>query len=263
MKPLTLGESQPVQSLGRVLDVLGLFNGERSELSLTEIAELLEWPAPTAYRASATLLERDFLTRDPHTKRFRLGSAVIRLVAPLLADFQLPELARPHLHAIAEETGETTNLAILDGAEALYVASYPGRFRLRVEVTPGFRAPTHCTALGKCLLAQLADEEARRRLGPEPYVAPTRAAASTWSELARRLARARADGHALSVDEYEDGLLACAVPVPARDGVVAAINVAAPGSRVSPETLVETVVPKLQRAAAAIGHALPGATAAV
>lgn len=256
MKSLPSSESLPVQSLGRVLDVLALFTPERSELSLSEIAELLDWPLPTAHRATSTLLERGFIARDPQTKRFRLGLAVARLVAPLLAGFALPELARPHLRALADETGETVNLAVLDGAEVLYLVSCPGTFLLRVQATPGLRLPAHCTALGKCMLAQLDPEDARRRLGPEPYPRVAEASVRTWAALAPQLAAARENGYALSIGEYESGLLACAVPVGARAREVAAINVAASAARVSPEDLVDGIVPRLGAAAATIGRAL-------
>jgi DNA-binding IclR family transcriptional regulator len=256
MKTLPVGESQAGQSLGRVLDVLSLFSAERAELSLSEIAELLEWPIPTAHRVAATLVEREFLARDPRTKRFRLGLGVVRLVAPLLPTFQLPELAQPHLRALAEETGETAHVAVLDGRDTLHIASHPGTFRLRVEAAkPGSRLPANCTALGKCLLAQLDPQEARRRLAPEPYPARTKATARTWPQLAPRLERARADGYALSIDEFEPGLVACAVPVAAGEGVVAAMNLAAPASRVSPEAAVKLFVPKLHEAAVAIAGA--------
>jgi DNA-binding IclR family transcriptional regulator len=255
MKVVSVSESHPIQSLGRVLDVLSLFDGERSELSLSEIAELLGWPVPTTHRATAMLAERGYLSRDPRTKHFRLGSEVVRLAASMIAGFQLPDLARPYLQALTEETGETASLAILEGQEVFFLASSAGRFRLRVETTPGLRAPAHCTALGKCLLAQLDPDEARFRLGPEPYRRETSGSACTWAELAPRLATARADGYALSVDEYEEGLLSCAVPVPTRNGIVAAMNVAGPATRVSPAMLVEVVVPKLQAAAEAIGLA--------
>jgi IclR family acetate operon transcriptional repressor len=255
MKALLVSDSQPIQSLGRVLDVLSLFDSERSELSLSEIAELLEWPVPTTHRATAALAERGYLSRDRRTKLFRLGFEVVRLAASMIAGFQLPDLARPYLHALTEETGETASLAILDGGEVFFLASSAGRFRLRVEVTPGQRSPAHCTALGKCLLAQLDPDEARLRLGPEPYRRETPRSACTWAELAPRLAKARADGYALSVDEYEEGLSSCAVPVQTRDGVIAAMNVAAPALRVAPAVLVEVVAAKLQAAAAAIGRA--------
>jgi IclR family pca regulon transcriptional regulator len=255
VKTLSLSDSQPIQSLGRVLDVLGLFDGERSELSLSEIAELLSWPVATTQRATATLAERGYLTRDPRTKLFVLGPEIVRLAASLIAGFRLPELARPHLQALAEETGETASLAILDGRDVLFLASCPGRFRLRVGVSPGLRSQAHCTALGKCLLSQLAPDDARLLLGPEPYPPETRATARTWRQLAPRLSTARADGYAVSIGEYEEGLCACAVPVPTRDGLVAAMNVAGPVTRVSRETLVEVVLPKLQAAATAIGQA--------
>lgn len=255
VKALSLSKSLPIQSLGRVLDVLGLFNGERSELSLSEVAELLKWPVPTTHRATGTLVERGYLTRDPRTKLFSLGPEIVRLAASLIAGFQLPELARPYLQALTEETGETASLAILDGREVLFLASSPGTFRLRVDASPGLRMQAHCTALGKCLLSQLVPADARLLLGAEPYPRETRESARTWRQLAPRLSTARADGYALSVGEYEEGLCSCAVPVPTRDGLVAAINVTGPATRVSPDTLVEVVVPQLQAAATAIGHA--------
>jgi len=255
MKPGLVREPQDGQSLGRVLDVLGLFSADRSRLSLSEIAELLAWPVPTAHRVTATLVDRGFLTRDPHTKRFGLGHGVIRLVAPLLTGFQLPELARPHLQSLSVRTGETVNLAILDGADVLYLSSYPGSFRVRAHATPGARLSAHCTGLGKCLLAQLDPEDARRRLGPPPYAEMTRTTARTWEDLAARLDTVRAQGHAVSIDEFEVGLLSCAVPVRGDIGLVAAINVAAPATRISAEALVETILPQLQATAAAIDRA--------
>jgi len=255
MNSLPARGSHDGQSLGRVLDVLGLFSAERVQLSLSEIAELLEWPVPTTHRVTATLVDRGFLTREPHTKQFRLGPGVIRLVAPLLTGFQLPELARPHLQSLCVHTGETVNLAILDGAEVLYLSSYPGSFRLRADATPGARLSAHCTALGQCMLAQIDPEDARRRLGPRPYAQMTPKTAPTWEELAPRLDAARTRGYAVSVDEYEVGLLSCAVAVRADIGLVAAINVAAPAMRVSPEALVATILPQLRAAAAAVDRA--------
>ena len=169
---ISISENTPIQSLGRVLDVLGLFDAERSELSLSEIAQLLEWPIPTAHRAVGAL-----------------------------AGFRLPDVARPYLQALTVESGETASLAVLDGAEVLFLATSAGTFRLRVDVTSGQRTPAHCSAIGHCLLAQLEPGDARRRLGPEPYVPGTERSAHTWAELAPRLERVRVDGFAISNGE--------------------------------------------------------------
>jgi DNA-binding IclR family transcriptional regulator len=255
MKPVLTNESQPVESLGRVLDVLELFTSAGPELSLTDIAERLKWPTPTAHRVVSTLVGRGFLARDPLTKRLRLGMGVMRLLGPLMSGFALPELARPHLRELAQETGETVNLAVLDGAEVLYLASAPGSFLLRVDTTPGLRTPAHCTALGKCMLAQLDPDDAKRQVGPGPYAARTNMSVRSWKQLAAQLATIRADGYSLSLEEYEAGLNSCAVPVATCNGMTAAINIAASAVRVSSDELVNTYVPKLQAAAQAIARA--------
>ncbi|WP_422733620.1 IclR family transcriptional regulator [Micromonospora sp. WMMD558] len=255
MKSVQASESQHVESLGRVLDVLELFTAGGPELSLTDIAERLKWPTPTAHRVVSTLLARGFLARDPRTKRLRIGMSVMRLVGPLMSGLALPDLAQPFLRTLAQDTGETVNLAVLDGAEVLYLASAPGSFLLRVDTTPGLRTPAHCTALGKCMLAQLDPADAQQQLGGAPYVARTDRSVQSWEQLAAQLDTIRSDGFALSLEEYEAGLNSCAVPVPTHNGVIAAINIAASAIRVPAQDLVTTFVPRLKATAEAIARA--------
>ncbi|HEY7147261.1 MAG TPA: IclR family transcriptional regulator [Streptosporangiaceae bacterium] len=255
MKSDPNSESQPVESLGRVLDVLELFTAEAPELTLTMIAERLGWPTPTAHRVVNTLLARKFLIRDPGSRRLRLGTSVMRLVAPLISGMSLPDVAQPHLHRLASEMGETVNLAVLDGADTLYIASAAGGSLLRAETPPGLRIPAHCTALGKCMLAQLDPADAAQRLGPGPYAARTQHSLKSWDQLAHQLDGVRARGFALSLEEYELGLNSCAVGVPTADRAPAAINVAAVASRVPPDELVARFVPRLRSTADAIARA--------
>lgn len=238
-----------------MLDVLELFASGEPELSLTEIAERLDWPTPTAHRVVSTLLTREFLARDPASKRLRLGSSVMRLVAPLMAGLALPELAMPHLRQLAQEMGETVNLAVLNGPDVLYIASASGSFLIRAETPPGLRIAAHGTALGKCMLARLDDASVRDQIGPEPYAARTPKTVRSWTALAGQLERVRADGYALSLEEYEIGLNSCAVSVPTNNGIAAAINVAALASRVSAADLVTRFVPRLRETASAISRA--------
>lgn len=255
MKTVPTNESQHIESLGRVLDVLDLFTPDSAELTLTEIAERLGWPMPTTHRVVATLLTRRFLVRDPGSKRLRLGTGVLRLVAPLLVSFALPELAQPWLRELAQQMGETVNLAVLDGTDVLYVASAPGSFVLRAETPPGLRIPAHCTALGKCMLAQLDPSEVRDHLAPEPYPALTDHSVRTWEQLSAQLAVVRENGYAVSVGEYDVGLNSLAVPVATHRGMIAAINVSASASRVSPDDVVRIFAPSLRETSAAIARA--------
>jgi DNA-binding IclR family transcriptional regulator len=225
-----------VGTLARGLDVLELFGASRSELSQKEISEALGLPMPTVHRLTALLTERGWLDRDPATRRLRLGLEMARLVPALLTGLRLPELARPHLLALTASVHETVNVAILQGAEVVYLLSESGDRLLTSQASVGMRLPAHCTALGKCLLAQLPEEVARSALGPEPYEARTEKTLTTWGAIAADLAATREAGVTISEEEYEIGLVSIAVPVRWIDGPgTGAINVSLPAGRAPAE----------------------------
>ncbi len=225
-----------VGTLARGIDVLELFASAGPELSQKEISEALALPMPTVHRLTALLTERGWLDRDPATRRLRLGLELARLVPPLLAGMRLPELARPHLLRVASDVQETVNVAILQGADVVYLLSESGDRLLTSRVMVGMRLPAHCTALGKCLLAQLPDDVARIALGDEPYERRTERTLTTWKQLAPDLEAIREAGVAISEEEYEVGLVSIAVPARWIDGPgTGAINVSLPAGRATPE----------------------------
>ncbi|HLH66067.1 MAG TPA: IclR family transcriptional regulator [Solirubrobacteraceae bacterium] len=233
-KQVSANESS-VGTLARGLDVLGLF-AEHAELTQKQISDLLGLPMPTVHRLTALLTERGWLDRDQATRRLRLGLEMVRLVPAMMAGMRLPELARPHLLRLASSVQETVNVAILQGAEIIYLLSETGDRLLTSQTSVGMRLPAHCTALGKCLLAQLAPESARAALGPEPYERRTERTLTTWAQLAASLEESRRTGVTVSEEEYEVGLVSIAVPVRWVEGPgTAAINVSLPSTRATPE----------------------------
>ena len=248
-KEVSVNETS-VGTLARGLDILGLFTQQRPELSQTEMSDALGLPLPTVHRLTAVLAERGCLERDPRTRRYRLGLEIARLAGPLLAG--LPELARVHVARLAEETGETANLAVLQDAEIVYLLSENGDRLLGTRTPVGLRLPAHCTALGKCLLAQLPEERARDAAGAEPYERRTRATLSTWPALRRALAQIRRDGVAASWEEYEAGLASFAVPLAWTGGPgTAALNVSLPTTRAT-GAFRRALLARLRQAAATI-----------
>jgi DNA-binding IclR family transcriptional regulator len=182
----------------------------------------------------------------------RLGLQPARLVPALLAGMHLPELARPHLARLAADVHETVNMATLHGAEIVYLLSEAGDRLLSTQVTVGMRLPAHCTALGKCLLAQVPDELARASLGREPYEKRTERTLTTWNGLGAELAAIRREGVAISEQEYEPGLVSIAAPVRWIDGPgSAAINVSLPTERAT-TAFRSQLAHRLVRAAAEI-----------
>jgi DNA-binding IclR family transcriptional regulator len=219
--------STSVGTLARGLDVLELFC-DTTELTQKEVSERLGLPLPTVHRLTKLLLERGYLARDSDSRGLRLGLATARLMSGL----RVPEVAREQLRTLADETGETASLAGLHRGEVVYLASESGGNLLRLQATPGLHLPSHCTALGKCLLSQLPDDEARRAAGPEPYDALTERTITRWRDLRRNLEEVRRSGVALSREEYELGLDAVSVPVVSTEGAgPLAAGVSLPTSR--------------------------------
>jgi DNA-binding IclR family transcriptional regulator len=252
-------EGASVGTLARGLDVLELFGRLGPELSQKEISEELALPMPTVHRLAALLTERGWLDRDPTTRRLRLGTQMARLVPAMLSGMRLPDLARPHLARLGAELQETVNIAILQGAEIVYLLSEPGNRQLTSQVVVGARLPAHCTALGKCLLSGLPDEAARAALGPEPYERRTPRTLTTWSALAADLQTTREAGVAISEEELEAGLVSIAAPVRWLDGPgTAAINVSLPATRATAEFRGRLIDALLEAAVAIDAEMVPG-----
>lgn len=245
-----------VQSLARGVRLLRLFNRERPALTLGACAGLLELSPPTTYRLLNTLEAERFLERDPAAGTYRLALGVLELFPPLLDGLGVPRLAQPVIDRLAEATGESANLAALERGSVLYLVSASSNRLLRTDTPPGLRLEPHATALGKTLLAQLSDAEARQVLGAGPYRALTPRTLTTWEQVERGLHTIRRTGYALSEGELEEGLSSCAVALPARADRPYAINVSSPASRTPRKLMRQRFAPLLEQAADEIADRL-------
>jgi DNA-binding IclR family transcriptional regulator len=227
-----------VQSLDRALQILELL-ADGHELGVTELARRLEVHKSTAFRLLATLLERGLVDQNPSTEKYRLGYGLVRLAGAVAAEPDLTRAARPVLDELAERSGETVNLAVLQGGQVVNIDQIAAR-HLVVNVNwVGKQTPLHATSNGKILVAWSAPEERRRLLGG-PLKRFTSRTITDSRLLDRQLSRARADGYAFTLEELEVGLNAVAAPVWSSDGrVTAAVSVAGPAYRVSPQRLPE------------------------
>lgn len=233
-----MSQGENVKTLARGLDILGLFGTDRPELTQSQIAGSVGLPLPTVGRLCRTLIAKGFLAGDDASRRMRLGPEIVRL--GLVAPGDVLTRAKEWMGVLAERFGEQVNLAVLDGTQALYIDSVASRRTLSANRAVGTRAPAHCTAVGKCLLAQLDVDIARDRLGPGPYERRTSRTLTEWSELAPQLESIRAERIARSFEEFEDGLVGVAVLLDAgSSGHVYGVSIAVPSVRARPDVIAE------------------------
>ncbi|MGH3137033.1 MAG: IclR family transcriptional regulator [Gaiellaceae bacterium] len=249
------------QSLERGLAILSSFTPTRPLLGVSELARAVDLSRSTAHRYVATLAELGYLKQDPATRKYRLGPRVLDLGFSAISSMELRELAAPHLQELSDTTGRTANMAILDGAEVVYIercrASQPRQREIDLNLHVGSRLPAYCTSLGKVLLAFLPDDERRSLLARMELVRRGRNTIVGRSALKNELVRVRFSGIAVNNEELANGLRSIAAPVRSQSGeVVAAINLAVHRSLGSMDELVAQLRPALERTAAQISTSL-------
>jgi IclR family acetate operon transcriptional repressor len=225
--------TQPrVQSLDRALDLLEALAGT-DEIGVSELAARTGLVPSTAHRLLATLVARGYAAQSPASGRYVLGYKLLELTSGLQDRLgRLRAAARPHLEAIQAQTGETTNLVVLEGRNAVYVESVPGTRSVRLFTEIGQAIPAHTSGSGKALLAW-ADAGAL----PTEFPASTPHTLTTLAALQEELARIRRRGYATDDEEHELGVACVAVPVlDGSETAVAAISVSGPAPRINADT---------------------------
>ncbi|WP_043180544.1 IclR family transcriptional regulator [Streptomyces sp. NRRL F-5123] len=243
-----------VQSLERAFGLLERLADAGGELGLSELSAVSGLPLPTIHRLMRTLLAGGYVRRQPN-RRYALGPRLIRLgetSARLLGTW-----ARPYLAELVEATGETANMALLDGDEVVYVAQVPSRHSMRMFTEVGRRVLPHSTGVGKALLAGLPAADVRALLARTGMPAATDRTLTEPEAFLAELERVRAAGYAVDDGEQETGVRCLAVSVP-DSPAPAAISVSGPAARVT-DAVTEKIVPVLHAAARGLAAALSGA----
>jgi len=235
------GSIPGAQALQKGLAVLDAVGDAERPLRFRDLVEVTGLPKGTLHRILQALIEHRLVRIDERDGTYRLGHRLFELAHKVWEAFDLRGAAAPELDRLAQETGETVTLAELDDGEVLYIDERNSGQAFGLRIGAGRRAPLHCTAVGKALLASLPPPEQRallQRLGLERYTART---ITGLDALAADLALARARGYATSEEEHLEGVCAVAAPVLDHRGApVAAIGVLGPRERLADDRLHTT-----------------------
>ena len=245
------------QSLERGLLILSSFRSGSPLLGVSDLAREVGLSRSTTHRYISTLAALGYLQQDPLTRKYRLGPRVLDLGFSAINSMDLREVASPHLQELSDETGHTVNMAVLDGADIVYIercrTSQRGQRDIDLNLHIGSRLPAYCTSMGKVLLANLDAAEQRAALKQVLFVQRGPNTLTGRDELVAELERVRESGLAVNNEELAYGLRSIATPVHAQGGeVVAAINLAVHRTMVSLDALVAHLGPPLRRTAAEI-----------
>jgi DNA-binding IclR family transcriptional regulator len=240
-----------VAAVARAISLLDALTESGGELGTNELARRTGLSPSTVSRVLATLAAGGLVQRVPESGRYRLGTRLVQLGHAALARLDLRSLARPHLEALADVTGETATLSVPGDPNAITIDFVQSSSSVQSVAQVGRPSVAHATATGKVVLAFG---------GTPPPAAPleayTERTITDPETLARGLERVRERGWARAVREREEDLSAVAAPAFGPRGELAAVlGIQGPAERFDRIAMRAAVDPLLERASA-LSHAL-------
>jgi IclR family acetate operon transcriptional repressor len=236
-----------VQSVQRAFELLELIVRAGGDIGISVAAGESGLPLPTIHRLLQTLVAAGYVRQLP-SRRYALGARLIPLGDG--AQQTVGRWAYSHLASIVQSTGETANMAMLDGDMVIYVAQVPSRHAMRMFTEIGRRVALHCTGVGKMLLSQMSDDKVRETLKRTGLAAQTSRTITNVEELLEQLAAIRNSGFSVDDGEQEVGVRCVAVLVP-HPTLMASLSISGPESRIAAESIAD-VAQVLAKAAAAL-----------
>lgn len=236
-----------VHSVAKGFAVLTAFDSNSNLMSLGDLERKTGINKATVRRFALTLADMGYLTVTEDNK-FKLNPKVLNLAAHYLESLNLPDIAHPILERISTSIKESTNLAVLDGSEIVYVVRVNAAKRIiGTNLRVGSRLPYYATSLGKALVAWLPLEERKAIWEQASIEAYTEHTITEFGQLETCLEACREKGYAEGNDELEVGLRSIALPIFNKKGeTVAAINISTNSKRTTEEKINDLFLPLLK-----------------
>lgn len=250
-------ERYNIRVLDRAFTILSLLSDGTPRL-LTELSAEAGLNSSTTFRLLSVLSNYRFVERDEPTGKYRLGIGCLELARVYLQGSSLRDAALLELQKLRDDTLEAVHLAVMNDMEVVYLEKLEGLRAVGIMSSRvGAGAPSHCTGLGKAMLAYADPEAVRSHFGRAGLKVFTDNTLNTLDDLMQELERIRARGYSFDRGEHEAEVRCVAAPVfDGKGAAIAAISVAGPISRMEPLEVNVDLIDRVRQAAAAISSRL-------
>lgn len=227
-----------VKSLIRALSILDALAENDEGLTLTALAKTVAMPLSSVHRLLTTLQRQRFVRFEPAAMSWRIGIQAFVVGNAFARSRDVVALAIPYMRQLMEKTGETVNLYVLSGGQAVCMAQIQSPQMIRAISRPGGAVAMHRSAAGKAVLALMPKTEVNDILAKHGLPRSTRNTIVSAKKLHADLVRTRARGFAVDDEEFALGLRCVAAPIVDEHGSPhAALSVAGPLARMTDERL--------------------------
>ena len=245
-------------TLAKGLAVMEWMARQARACRVTDVANAFGMARSNAHRTLQTLVECGWAVQDADTSAYRPSLRLFELGAMVSEAADIGALLPPHLAALAQASGETIHLAVLDGAEIVYLDKFDSPLPVAAYSRIGGRAPACCVASGKAMLAAARLDAAALRALFGALQPHTPHSIVDFDALQAELERSRARGYAENREEWRLGVCGLGVPVfDARGTAVAAVGMSVPSirfARTQARELSERIMACARDASATLGY---------
>jgi IclR family KDG regulon transcriptional repressor len=208
-------DAKQPESVAAVLKVFAILQAlsERSETGISDLSVRLAMPKATVYRFLQTMMTLGYVHQQADSERYGLTMRAFELGAKALQYPDLVDLAKHHMQMLADKTGETVHLGTLIDSEIIYVHKIDSRHTLGMYSKVGRRAPLHCTAIGKVLLAWEHPERRDRILDGAEFKRFRDKTIVERGPFLAELERVRLQGFGEDREEFDDHIRCLGIPI--------------------------------------------------
>lgn len=245
-----------LSSLNNALKIIDLLN-EKPELGTAEISRELDIGKTSVFRMLYTLEKNDFISKDSNSK-YKLSIKFAEYGNRTLNRIDIVAVIKPYLKHLTKKHNETTHVSILSSDfQTIFLHKETNNSTFHMSSNIGVKLPAYCTATGKVMLADLADEELEKYLEKVKLKKFTNTTIVNKNDLKKELEEIREKEYGIDNEESEEGLMCFAAPIiDISNNVVAAISISGPTFRMkeNKDKLISSVIKTSKQISADIGY---------
>jgi len=207
----------------------------REPKGVTELARELGMAKSNVHRILQSLVSAGYI-RTSDDRLYECTLKIFELSNLVLLRIDVRRIAEPFMRKLADSTRETIHLSVIDKTEIIYLHKIDSPQPVRIYSTVGGRAPAHCAASGKALIAYQEQEFLPYFSDPLPVFTPR--TIRTVDQLRKELEQIRIQGFSINNAELVESV--CGLAAVIHDGrgrPIAAIAVSGPIERLPPPVL--------------------------
>jgi len=230
-----------IHSVENAFSLLEVLADNGLELGIAELCKKIALPKGTVHRLLGTLKSLGYIEQDPQNRKYYLTVKIFKLGTAVTDKIGLVQII-PYMKKLSQQFNETTNLAIMDRDEIIYLYSVGSDNTLKLDLRIGSNQPAYCAAVGKVLLASLSEQELADYLQRIKLKSYTSYTVTSKKYLKKDLKLIRERGYSSVNEEYMVGVSCIAVPLKDQEGkVCAGLSFSVPTVRMDKEKLPQLI----------------------